>query len=191
MPLLQLHLTIENMCLYFIFVDLHLKRNAIWKVQNDGNYLSWFSTWSNVYICSRICYCLRFLPKTNNYPYDSGGGSSRPYSILPDIFLFMKLASFFLVAVAAGPHPQNIFPERSHQIYEGKRVTDFLKPWIEPYYECVNREYLQTGTMCGRSSNYKARTEADCLAGNLEGKSPFSKYTGKWWFSVINAFIIC
>jgi hypothetical protein len=89
----------------------------------------------------------------------------------------MKLASFFLIAVAAGPHPQYQVPERSHQIYEGKRVSDFLKPWIEPYYECVNREYIQTGTMCGRSSNYQARTAAQCLDGNLEGRSPFSKYT--------------
>ncbi|CAG5114376.1 Oidioi.mRNA.OKI2018_I69.chr2.g8432.t1.cds [Oikopleura dioica] len=93
----------------------------------------------------------------------------------------MRLESLIapvLGAVAAGPHPQmGRIPEKSHQIYPGKRVNDFLKPWIEPYYECVNRQYVRTGTMCGRSSNYEPRIEADCIAGRLEGRSPFSKYS--------------
>ena len=69
----------------------------------------------------------------------------------------------------------------SHMVKETTNVQQYLDPWIHPKYDwCVDlisiwltlsssfsisRQYIQVGTMCGRSSNYDKNAERRCSMG--------------------------
>merc|ERR1711935_624751 len=53
----------------------------------------------------------------------------------------------------------------SHMVKDTTNVQEFLDPWVHPKYACINKQYMQVGTMCGRSGNYDRSAEQQCFRG--------------------------